>query len=612
MHFTFEKKKKPPACDACKARRVLCHPQPNGMPCPRCVEKGEICKTTYVPRGRPRKNGSACTSSDHDSAITGSGNGSSMSASASPPEDVVAYRSAAFDTNAGLILSSPLHPSSLLPSPDLSPELVKHLWEFFTHSMTYRHPFFHSLNFASTLGSASWRPELLPIEPRVLAYCICAAGAVSSVHPSILGPGICPTSLLDESVFYPGADLRAYGRRRAPIRKALFEKAVDWACAAKIHLHASELNAASCFVLACLDDLDEKPTTRPWATSYMSHIRCISMSLTVPPPIEPSRWGGFLMRETFIACLKRTPIIASYEDQILLCGKPPPSLDALMDTISLYHNSHPHQPKSYAILKVALPMFSNITAFARELQNKITGEVAHRTPLDEPFFITFLESLRELRAMTSVLFNDADFSSHDHSVAPGESALQNAQFQRDWAVRSCACAMHLAYVHLIMELYIELVGFRSVNQEEWTQRRVDVLRDQVRDLIVKALPDVEKMLKIYPWMAGGDYIFKSCVKRWAAFCVREMEGYPELLRQLRIQLRAITYVDDDPENCALLDQVEAGLQSAPQLTEIVGHPETTAAAAGTVFSELGISASLNSFLEMDIFQIPLHISAMQD
>ncbi|KAJ7638047.1 hypothetical protein B0H17DRAFT_1106365, partial [Mycena rosella] len=28
---------KPPACDACKARRILCHPKPNGLPCPRCV-----------------------------------------------------------------------------------------------------------------------------------------------------------------------------------------------------------------------------------------------------------------------------------------------------------------------------------------------------------------------------------------------------------------------------------------------------------------------------------------------------------------------------------------------------------------------------------------------
>ncbi|KAJ7688877.1 hypothetical protein B0H17DRAFT_1067745, partial [Mycena rosella] len=33
------KSKKSQACDACKARRVLCHPQLHGAPCPRCAEK---------------------------------------------------------------------------------------------------------------------------------------------------------------------------------------------------------------------------------------------------------------------------------------------------------------------------------------------------------------------------------------------------------------------------------------------------------------------------------------------------------------------------------------------------------------------------------------------
>ncbi|CDR45497.1 RHTO0S11e00892g1_1 [Rhodotorula toruloides] len=38
---TASKPKKPPACDRCKAKRVLCHPNPAG--CPRCVEKGVDC-----------------------------------------------------------------------------------------------------------------------------------------------------------------------------------------------------------------------------------------------------------------------------------------------------------------------------------------------------------------------------------------------------------------------------------------------------------------------------------------------------------------------------------------------------------------------------------------
>ncbi|GAA5836344.1 hypothetical protein JCM9279_000360 [Rhodotorula babjevae] len=45
------RKKKPPACDFCKAKRVLCHPSAQG--CPRCLEKGIDCTTTPVVRRKP-------------------------------------------------------------------------------------------------------------------------------------------------------------------------------------------------------------------------------------------------------------------------------------------------------------------------------------------------------------------------------------------------------------------------------------------------------------------------------------------------------------------------------------------------------------------------------
>lgn len=32
--------KKKRACDYCRLKRVICHPQSNGEPCPRCLEKG--------------------------------------------------------------------------------------------------------------------------------------------------------------------------------------------------------------------------------------------------------------------------------------------------------------------------------------------------------------------------------------------------------------------------------------------------------------------------------------------------------------------------------------------------------------------------------------------
>ncbi|GAA5984885.1 hypothetical protein JCM10908_002436 [Rhodotorula pacifica] len=58
---TLQKRKKPPACDRCKAKRVLCHPDPQG--CPRCREKGflyDSCTTTPpARRGRPKRDAAA-------------------------------------------------------------------------------------------------------------------------------------------------------------------------------------------------------------------------------------------------------------------------------------------------------------------------------------------------------------------------------------------------------------------------------------------------------------------------------------------------------------------------------------------------------------------------
>ncbi|TRM57290.1 hypothetical protein BD626DRAFT_574742 [Schizophyllum amplum] len=41
--------KKKRACDYCKAKRVICHPQPDAKPCPRCLEKGIQLQRQFIP-----------------------------------------------------------------------------------------------------------------------------------------------------------------------------------------------------------------------------------------------------------------------------------------------------------------------------------------------------------------------------------------------------------------------------------------------------------------------------------------------------------------------------------------------------------------------------------
>ncbi|KAF5346171.1 hypothetical protein D9758_009923 [Tetrapyrgos nigripes] len=60
-------KKKPPACDQCKARRVLCHSRPDGKSCPRCLEKGIKCTTTPVVRRKRRPQHEVAAGNSKDS-----------------------------------------------------------------------------------------------------------------------------------------------------------------------------------------------------------------------------------------------------------------------------------------------------------------------------------------------------------------------------------------------------------------------------------------------------------------------------------------------------------------------------------------------------------------
>lgn len=74
-----------------------------------------------------------------------------------------------------------------------------------------------------------------------------------SFHSDVIGPGPQPGSFMDASIFFLGANLQSYGMRRAPVFRALHERAVSLACDTRIYLHPSVYNAASCFLLESME-----------------------------------------------------------------------------------------------------------------------------------------------------------------------------------------------------------------------------------------------------------------------------------------------------------------------------------------------------------------------
>ncbi|KAJ7113234.1 hypothetical protein C8R43DRAFT_132200 [Mycena crocata] len=387
-----KKRKKPPACDQCKARRVLCHPQPINTPCPRCAEKGVKCTTTPVVRGRPPKRTRRTDSSSVDRRAK----------TADPPEAVASTS----DTEPGeyKLTVTRCSPDVSL-SLDLTPDLVSHLFESFSYLPQTSHPALGSAALRKQLLAVAWNIDLLPPEQRVLASCIMALSATSSFHRSIIGPGPQPLSFSDRTVFFRGADLRDYGIRRNPMCHALHARAYRLACEFGAMVKVSEDNTMSCFILGILDGKNEE-STRPWATAYMAHVRAMAPTWNFSDPTSgtlEALWSGFLMIECLAATALRKPILLTRNDQLLMLSAEPPSLDALIGSVRA--TVQMQKPSaSYVVFTIMTPDMYHVVRLTRELSETITGDYPRRNALNEAAVLRFLDELSALQALHALVF----------------------------------------------------------------------------------------------------------------------------------------------------------------------------------------------------------------
>ncbi|KAJ7164327.1 hypothetical protein C8R46DRAFT_311004 [Mycena filopes] len=282
-----EKLKKPPACDACKARRVLCHPQSNGAPCPRCVEKHVVCTTTPVARGRPRRNPLSTSAPLPPSRRPRASTPSSSSSSQIPGSD-------------GNV-------------PELTPNFVAHCFDALQLTPQYNHhPLIGATSINTDIRAVSFQLDRLPPQSRVLALCIICCASLTSFHPAVLGDGPRPQSFADVGFFDSCPDLRVFGLRRAPAYHGLRAAALKAAWEVGIILQPSNENAASCFLLDILEQSDFNAASRPWANAYMSHVRALASIWRAndAPVIAPTaRWVGHLMADALISVRSRTPML---------------------------------------------------------------------------------------------------------------------------------------------------------------------------------------------------------------------------------------------------------------------------------------------------------------
>ncbi|KAJ6584912.1 hypothetical protein B0H19DRAFT_1107144 [Mycena capillaripes] len=494
--------KKPPACDSCKARRVLCHPQPEGIPCPRCAEKGKAT------------------------------------------EEIVSSPSEEPQASTSIVTVRPR--IELSDVPELPPELVKTLVESFVHFPECRFPLFCGDRLKAALGSVSWHINLLPPQLQVLASCACALSASISFDPAIIGPGPAPISFADRSVFFSDSDLRIYGARRAPMCRALYERAFTLACETRIHIDVSEDNAASCFFLDVLERLNET-TFRPWAVAYVSHSRIIVGSRDDVERHRPN-WAGFIMAEALAAVTRRMPVLFSHTDQLLMGGNEPPPLEQLSRTLQAMHQSSK---------KVSSIVFTAIVPY-----------YARRHPLAEASVIELLSSLSILQSILTLVLDHLQLSPGAELLFYEFPGKDPAARPEEDNLRACAFAMSIGFTNLVLALYQEIEHRVSAQlptaQNRWIQERTGILQRQVHEMTGIAVVEFARSLQLLPSLPHIAHLELGSVRGWIDFCLAEAAttgpvppDRVKVFETLVSALKLFGYFWDIPRSSELIEKMEA-------------------------------------------------------
>ncbi|KAJ7908505.1 hypothetical protein B0H13DRAFT_2016524 [Mycena leptocephala] len=461
-----QKKKKPPACDSCKASRILCHPQPANAPCPRCVVKNIICTTTPVARGRPRKARPQPQPAPSTSFPVSSQN-SSIAV-------VTITRDPTLDTDGG-------------DCPSLSPEFVAHCFECFEFIPHVHHPLIKNTDIKAVVGAAAFQLHLLPPQSRVLTLCIIAIASLVSFHESVLGDGPRPQSLENQTFFSSNPDLRAFGVRRAAAHRTLRIKALQAAWDVGIMLEPSEENAASCYLLNLLEQIQFGPQ----------------------------------MSEMLFATTRRMPMLITHHDQLLLSGSEPPALDAWLESLEASKKLGLHM-----LWESMKPYAFHATCLGRLLYETINGDYARLHTLSEAAVIKFFSSLAHLHAACSLLL-----ACVNTAVGPATHKRTPIRWNDgsvDSTVRVCAYSLVVGFVSLALPFYREL-ELRGDDAEPHVRERMRLFRLQAREMVVLGVREIARVLGYLPMVHYTPMNWRI-ICSWAEFC---LECPPESATDLK-------------------------------------------------------------------------------
>ncbi|KAL1748685.1 hypothetical protein HDZ31DRAFT_29168 [Schizophyllum fasciatum] len=433
------------ACDYCKAKRVICHPHPDG--CPRCIEKGVRCVTTVVPRRTRTKAKKA------DIA---------QFTAASPEQEAESSTSAANRCNTlALRMTTSSHANEAAskitysldtPSDTIPAALIQDALESASKLMVEHSLLFPVRKLRNIMQRCDWDVRLIAPQERVLTFCFLALASLVSVDPFYvgyddMGHEFPDTHLRWENVSHDWmstVDIRELGRRRQPICARFYGEAIRQAHNDGITSLASLENASSCFLLSILDVVHDSNSAMPWASAFVWQLRTMAETaaldalrgtvtrtcLEADRTIERVQWRGSLVRDFCLAVGAYTDFTYSEHDEVLICGPEPKNIDDLLARVSEYS-------RHYGVVEGLHSMGARCIRLTRDAIENVVGLVAFFKPLDE------LEVARHVSAIEKSYATVARFRRFIHSLG-GDRELRLGLYSTSNTFTSLAVAMYRA------------------------------------------------------------------------------------------------------------------------------------------------------------------------
>ncbi|ORY92615.1 hypothetical protein BCR35DRAFT_298083 [Leucosporidium creatinivorum] len=560
------KPRKLPACDRCKSKRVLCHSQPPGIPCPRCVENEAECITSPVVRRKPvRKPKESSAGLEQDW---------SPSPDSAPSSSSQPTPSTSADVLPSVLAPSPYTSSSPTQTTmtSISGPLVVHLLECFTRVPQHRHPLLSLPALRQTLAQSNWRLDLLPPSTRALAFAVLATAALVSPHPSILGEGPVPTSLEELGAWPALTDWASFGRRRQGACRALTEEAFRAAREADITVNWSTESAVTCYLLDFLDSRYGPPNRfgRPFGISYASQSRALAAEWQGIR--DQARWFGWLTEESLSSTYFGSQIIFSAEDHRLLYGAETVSPEEFAS--SLRNTSTFHDPN--VAFSATLPYSIIVNDAARTLEETITGAHARRQPFNEVAALNFQAALSRLEHLATLIIQRIQFlqptstttlfpeGDHEHAPPKRDVPVQYALRSISYLARTGYSVLTLAF-HRELERRARELPAPTDEFAARSRERMDLLRRQVREVVIRAGHEVGKSMQQLPSLPHVTHFRGYRLHLWAQVLLDSAEGgslSPETVSALEsilqiLKLTLYTYID--PAVPPAIAQIETAL-----------------------------------------------------